>query len=77
MDKVILFDHLFRRDRVVFGFSLRPPLPGHLLAAVDQRVQVDLAGRVDVELGGLAVLKKVCKVVIDNLNKIVFTEESF
>ena len=56
MNKVLLLDHLLRRDRVVLGLAFRPSLPRHLLAAVDQRVQVDLAGRVDVELGRLAIL---------------------
>ena len=53
---MLLLDHLLRRDRVVLGLAFRPSLPRHLLAAVDQRVQVDLAGRVDVELCRLAIL---------------------
>ena len=56
MNKVILLDHLFWRHCVVFGLALRAPLPRHLLAAVDQRVQVNLARGVHVELGCLAVL---------------------
>ena len=42
----------------MFGLALRAPLPGHLLAPIDQRVQVNLARGVHVELGCLAVLQK-------------------
>ena len=39
------------------AYLLVLPLPGHLLAPPDQRVEVDVLGRVHVELGRLPVLK--------------------
>ena len=50
--------YLLRWRDGVLGRLLVLPLAGHLLAAPDQRVQVDVTGGVNVELGSLAVLEE-------------------